>query len=174
MRHSIRAVSLWWLIVVVPITGAVAANKAPKAKNDAATTAVDTSVPINVTKNDSGRIVRKSVRIVGAGPLHGTARVKRRNGKVIYTPDPGFSGQDTFRYRVEDNRGARSNKARVTVTVAVGPVVITSLQEDRGPDPFDDITNDTTPTLSGTATTDIIEVTLYENGMPFPPPRASE
>lgn len=55
----------------------------------------------------------------GAGPRQGRAG-KQRNGTVIYTPNPGFSGQDTFRYRVKDNRGALSNRARVQVTVLSG------------------------------------------------------
>ena len=83
---------------------------------------MDTTVTINVTANDrdrDGRIVRRTVRIVGAGPRHGRAG-KQRNGTVIYTPDTGFSGQDTFRYRVKDNRGALSNRARVQVTVLAG------------------------------------------------------
>jgi hypothetical protein len=174
MRHSLRAVSLSWLIVLVPILGgspagadgngrvpsndarscnlpncaaARAGKKAPIAKNDAATTAVDTSVTIDVTANDRGRIARKTVSIVGAGPRHGRARVKRRNGKVIYTPNPGFSGQDKFKYRVEDNRGALSNKARVRVTVGTPvanndtaataidtPVVINVVANDTAPD----------------------------------------
>jgi hypothetical protein len=49
MRHSLRVVSLWWLIVLVPILAGSPAgadgnrtrNKAPIAKNDAVTTAVD-------------------------------------------------------------------------------------------------------------------------------------
>ena len=149
MRHSLRAVSLSWLIVLVPILAGSSAgadgnervpkndarpcnlpscaaartrNEAPIARNDAAITAMDTTVTINVTANDrdpDGRIARKTVRIVGARPRHGRAG-KQRNGTVIYTPDPGFSGQDTFRYRVKDNRGALSKRARVQVTVLSG------------------------------------------------------
>ena len=269
MRHSLPAVSLSWLIVLVPILGGSPAgadgnrarNKAPIAEDDAATTAVDTSVTIKVTANDrdrDGRIARKTVRIVG-GPQHGRAG-KRRSGTMTYTPDPGFSGEDTFRYRVKDNRGALSNKARVrvtvgtpvanndtaataidtpvvinvvandtatdgnldrqsvaiatnpasgglvnhfdgtvtytpsagffgtddfaytvrdgqgtasnvaTVTVTVGPVAITSLQEDNGPDPFDGITNENRQSLTGTATTGLIEVTCIKMAHLSPPP----
>jgi hypothetical protein len=96
MRHSLPAVSLWWLIVLVPILAGSPAgadgnrtrNKAPIAKNGAQ------RVTINFTAHDrdrDGRIVRKTVRIVGAGPRHGRA-AKRRSGTVIYTPNPGFSG----------------------------------------------------------------------------------
>jgi len=36
---------------------------------------------------------------------------------VTYTPDTGFSGTDSFTYTVDDNEGATSNRATVTVTV---------------------------------------------------------
>ena len=203
MRHSLRTVWLSWLIVLVPIlagspasadgSGRVPSNdawpcnlpdcaaararkKATFARPDFAMTTVNTPVPIRVTDNDRGRIVRKTVRIV-RGPGQGTA-ANQGNGTVIYTPISGFSGQDTFEYRVKDKRGRRS-KALVQVTVLPGPQpppvadvpppVITNLQEDNGPNPSDFITNDNTPTLSGTASTSIIEVTLYQNGTPVPP-----
>ena len=178
MRHSLRAVSLSCLIVLVPILAGSPAGAAPIARHDAAITAVDTSVTINVTANDSRRIVPQD----GAHrqrPSRAERQANPRNGTVTYTPGSGFSGQDTFEYRVKDKRGRRSNKALVQVTVLPGPQpppvadapppVITSLQEDNGPDPFDFITNDNTPTLSGTASTGIIEVTLYQNGTPVPP-----
>ena len=152
-------------------------GKAPIAKPDTAMTTVDTPVTIPVTSNDSRRIVRKTVRIVSV-PGQGTA-ANPRDGTVIYRPNPGFSGQDTFEYRVKDKRRGWSKKTLVQVTVLPGPQpppvadvpppVITSLQEDNGPNPSDNITNDNTPTLSGTASTSIIEVTLYQNGTPVPP-----
>jgi len=264
MCHSLRAVSLSWLIVLVPVLAGSPAGAAPIARNDARTTVMDTSVDINVTANDR-RIVPKTVRIVGL-PQHGRVGKPRRNGTVTYTPGSGFLGQDTFGYRGKDKRGRRSkralvqvtvlprtrppvanndtaataintpvvinvvandidsdrdldpqsvaiatnpasgglvnrfdgtvtytpsagffgtdafaytvgdrqgaasNVATVTVTVTVQPPppppAITSLQEDSGRSQSDNITNDDTPTLSGTAATGIIDVTLYQNGIP--------
>ena len=142
MRHSLRAVSLSWLIVLVPIlagspasadgigrvpsndarpcnlpdcAAARARKKVPIARPDTAITTVDTSVTIPVTANDS-RIVPKTVRIVRR-PQNGRVGKPRRNGTVTYTPKPGFSGPDTFVYRGKDKRGRRSNRALVTVTV---------------------------------------------------------
>ncbi|MGH8491341.1 MAG: tandem-95 repeat protein [Gammaproteobacteria bacterium] len=102
---------------------AIPANKAPIAKNDSATTALDTPVRINVIANDrdrDGRIVPRTVRIV-TKPKHGKV-TNHRNGTVTYSPALGFRGRDSFRYTVKDNRGAKSNVAKVTVTVRPGNV----------------------------------------------------
>ena len=45
---------------------------------------------------------------------------------VVYTPDPGFLGTDTFTYTIQDPAG---NPSTATVTVAVG---------DQAPDAVDD------------------------------------
>ena len=50
-------------------------------------------------------------------PEHGTV-VNNGDGTVTYTPNSGFIGVDSFDYTVEDNDGAVSNVATVTVTVA--------------------------------------------------------
>lgn len=102
---------------------AIPANKAPIGKNDAATTALDTRVRINVIANDrdrDGRIVPRTVRIV-TKPQHGKV-TRHRDGTVTYSPALGFQGRDRFRYRVKDNDGAKSNVAKVTVTVRPGNV----------------------------------------------------
>jgi len=99
----------------------ISTNKAPIARNDAVTTALDTRVRINVIANDrdrDGRIVPKTVRIV-TKPKHGKV-TRHRNGTVTYRPALGFQGRDRFRYRVKDNDGARFNAAWVRMTVESG------------------------------------------------------
>jgi uncharacterized protein YegL len=49
-------------------------------------------------------------------PEHGALR--RSTGKLIYTPDPDYSGADSFSYLVSDGSG---NRARAVVQVAVTP-----------------------------------------------------
>ena len=98
-------------------------NTPPVANNDTATTDENTPVDINVIANDTdsdGTIDPATVIITG-NPANGTA-VANANGTVTYTPDNGFDGTDTFTYTVNDNEGATSNQATVTVTVNSGSV----------------------------------------------------
>jgi hypothetical protein len=110
-------------------TFAVTVNAPPVARNDSATTRMNTPVNILVTANDTdadGTIDQGSITIVpGFGPLNGTVTVA--NGLVTYTPDANYwnrnhpreSGRplETFRYTVRDNQGFVSNEATVSITV---------------------------------------------------------
>ncbi|RZV71982.1 MAG: tandem-95 repeat protein [Candidatus Scalindua sp. SCAELEC01] len=102
-------------------------NQPPSAVNDLGSTTEETLVTINVIGNDTdsdGTIDPATVTIVAA-PTNGTA-VPKVDGTVDYTPNTGFTGQDTFTYTVDDNLGAISNVATVTVTVNanVAPVAV--------------------------------------------------
>jgi hypothetical protein len=81
-------------------------NDAPTTKNDKATTNEDTSILIDVLKNDSDidgdTLSIKSV----TKPKNGTATIK--NGKIEYTPNANFNGDDSFNYTITDNKGADS------------------------------------------------------------------
>ncbi len=96
-------------------------NLPPIANDDVASTTEGSPVNINVTANDSdpdGTVDVTSVNIV-TQPANGTVGVNV-SGVVTYTPNAGFSGQDSFGYQVADNAGAASNTATVTVTVSSG------------------------------------------------------
>ena len=103
------------------VTITVAANVAPVAQGDTATTNADTPVQINVLANDSdpdgGMLDPTSV--VATQPSNGSTAVNP-NGRVTYTPDAGFAGLDSFTYTVDDNDGGVSNSATVNVTVLSG------------------------------------------------------
>jgi hypothetical protein len=95
-------------------------NDAPVVVNDAATTDEDVAVVIDVLANDSdsdGSLVPASVTVTG-GPSNGGTSVNTITGEVTYTPAAGWSGIDSFTYTVEDDSGAVSNEATVTVTVS--------------------------------------------------------
>src|SRR6185369_9407120 len=51
-------------------------------------------------------------------PANGSAIVNLATGAVTFTPNPGFVGVNTFTYTAQDNLGAASNIATVTVTVS--------------------------------------------------------
>ncbi|MCB8978743.1 MAG: tandem-95 repeat protein [Ardenticatenaceae bacterium] len=97
--------------VVVTITPI---NDAPVAIEDSATTDAGASVTIDVLANDSD---------IEADPLFIASISQATNGTVVanpddtitYTPNPGFSGIDSFTYTVSD--GALSDTAVVTITV---------------------------------------------------------
>ena len=89
----------WVTITVTPVADA------PVATNDAATTPQGVAVVINVVANDTdadGDLVAKSVK-VSTNPAHGTAKLSGTTGSISYTPASGFSGVDSFRYKVCDH-----------------------------------------------------------------------
>ena len=83
---------------------------------------------------------------------------------------PDVPGVYLLRLDVSDGENTGFDQVMVTVQPPPppppSPPVITSLQDDNGPNPSDGITNDKQPTLSGTAATGITGVTLYQNGTP--------
>mgnify|MGYP000356334377 CR=1 FL=1 len=95
-------------------------NDAPVVTNDQATTNEATPVDIDVLLNDSdtedGTLDPCSVTIATA-PTNGTVTFSLAPACVLtYTPNSGFSGNDTFEYQVCDSGGTCEN-AIVDVTV---------------------------------------------------------
>ncbi len=80
-------------------------NIPPNVVNDTAVTAVDVPVDINVVINDydlKTNINIASLNLV-VSPNHGSAVIDKVTGMVTYTPDPGYVGQDVFRYTICDD-----------------------------------------------------------------------
>jgi VCBS repeat-containing protein len=101
------------------VTVTVVCNESPQAGDDGATTDENTSVGIDVPANDTdsdGTIDRTTVTIT-KNPEDGSVSVHPTSGVVTYTPNLGSCGSDTFKYTVDDNDGATSNEAMVTVNV---------------------------------------------------------
>jgi hypothetical protein len=91
-------------------------NPAPVARDDLATTLKGRGISIDVLGNDS-RIKGEAISVNLSGtPAHGNV-VVTANGAIVYTPDAGFAGTDTFRYQLTDTLGSRSQTATVTVQV---------------------------------------------------------
>ena len=113
--------------VTVTVT---AVNDAPVAVDDTGATNEDTAVDINVVANDTdAEGDTLSVSAVGTGddgPSNGTAALTSGSTtEVTYTPNPNFSGQDSFTYTVADgNGGTDSGKVTVTMTAVAEPAII--------------------------------------------------
>ncbi|HSL32826.1 MAG TPA: Ig-like domain-containing protein, partial [Candidatus Limnocylindrales bacterium] len=94
----------------------VAGNRPPVAGDDTAITGEDTtSASIDVLANDTDP---DGDALSLAGFTHGAHGVVAPDafGGLVYTPDPDFSGTDTFTYSVQDPDGL-ADEGQVTVTV---------------------------------------------------------
>jgi hypothetical protein len=75
------------------------------------TIALSCSVPAGVTQTFA----------IVSPPAHGTlGTIEQGGGSISYTPQPGYSGSDSFAYRTTDAAGT-SNVATVTITVPQTP-----------------------------------------------------
>ena len=109
------------------VTVAVSAPP-PKAVDDPASTVRDRPVRIDVTGNDTDPDIAKLRVLRPASP--GAKAERQPDGSVRYSPEPGFTGTDTFRYdycggSVGVNAAAQGacSSATVTVTVTAMPVI---------------------------------------------------
>lgn len=105
----------------------VVVNIIPVAVKDDVVGRVNTPSIINVLNNDTDKdgvaTIDKTSVVVKTPPTNGTALVDPVTGNVTYTPNPGYSGPDTFTYTIKDNKGAESNPAVVTISVPVPPKI---------------------------------------------------
>ena len=159
--------------ITLPVT---VTNCPPVANGDAATTAEDTPVVINVPSNDTdsnGNLDNTSVAIV-TPPSHGTSTIDPVTGEVTYTPNSNFHGTDTLIYSICDTgMPVICDTALVIITVTPvndapvanqdnattdenTPVVINTPSNDTDLDGNLDNTNVTvvTPPTNGTTTVD--------------------
>ena len=118
-------------------------NDPPEAVDDAAETAEDAPVAIDVLANDADPD-GDPLTVTGiSAPAHGTA-VRTAAGAVEYTPHPDYHGPDRFTYVVGDGSGLTAGAA-VAVTVlpvndaprAVGAIPDQALEAGDGPASLD-------------------------------------
>lgn len=95
-------------------------NRPPQPLDDFASTTQDTAVTVAVLANDTdpdGDTLTISGMTNGS---HGTVTAGGLPGTLVYTPDPGYTGTDTFTYTVSDGYGGTAT-ATVTITVSASP-----------------------------------------------------
>jgi glucose/arabinose dehydrogenase len=118
--------------ITVTVEPVIPSNLSPTAVDDTATVTEGSTTYLHILDNDfdlDGSINPQMVEILVA-PSHGIveiidtqAELDERGlnlhhfGHAEYTPDADFVGIDSFTYRVQDNDGAWSNPATMTVTV---------------------------------------------------------
>ena len=96
-----------------------AANDAPKATGDAASTGEDSSVTMaaaTLLSNDSD-VDGDSLEIASVGNATKGTAVLNEDGSVTFTPNADHNGPASFEYTIADGRGG-SDSATVTVTVS--------------------------------------------------------
>lgn len=100
--------------------------EAPTANDDTATTEENTATGIDVLANDNDPDDDPLQVSSASDPENGTVELfydgfENRTTALIYTPDEGFTGTDTFTYDMTDsdgfNEGDGGDTATVTVTV---------------------------------------------------------
>jgi uncharacterized repeat protein (TIGR01451 family) len=112
------------------LTETVTITVAPQAQDNSAVTPEGTPTTVDELANGLGNLNPSTVA-VATPPGHGTVSVNPSTGQTTYTPAPGFTGQDTYVYTVQDRSG---QSASATVTVDVYPAA-TSPPPTPAPEP---------------------------------------
>ncbi len=95
-------------------------NSSPVAQDDTAQTAAGQSVTISVLANDNDPDLDTLLIAAFEQPANG--RVSQVGNALVYLPDSGFTGTDTFRYWVADEGLAHSSaQVEVSVSAAAPP-----------------------------------------------------
>jgi CshA-type fibril repeat protein len=138
-------------------------NSPPVAEDDTSSTPPDTPVSVPVLTNDSDPNGHElTVTAINRLPKNGSVTFND-DGTVIYTPDPGFTGTDTFEYTISDGHGG-TDTATVTIVVddetpaAVADSVVTSPEN---PVNINLLSNDTDPNGGDLK---IVKITQPHNG----------
>lgn len=110
-------------------TYAFTSNHDPVAEDDTTTTDEATAVTIDVLANDSDPDGDPVQLTKVTTPSSGVAKIQ--DGQLVYAPEAGFTGADTFTYTVaDDQEPARTATADVTVLVTDAGTPLTRLWGD--------------------------------------------
>jgi Bacterial Ig domain/Putative Ig domain len=97
-------------------------NTPPVAVADAIVlVATPSPITVDVLANDSDQDGDPLTVSIAVPPTQGTTDVDPATNHIVYTPDPSFSGSDSFRYRITDPSGAAAS-ALVTVHQVLGSI----------------------------------------------------
>jgi VCBS repeat-containing protein len=136
-----------------------AVNDAPQAVADVYATFAGTTLTIDATgllSNDRDAEGDTLIATLAVEPLHGTV-VLNADGSFVYTPAPGFSGDDQFVYTASDS----------TLTSSETAVSITVIPGNRAPVAMDDILTIAEDSLLNIATADVLANDADADGDPL-------
>lgn len=112
------------VVAALAVAGTAGCNSTPVANDDAVTTSYARGVEADVLANDFDKD-EDTLKLCHVGkPMNGSAAL-RNDHTIVYTPNPGFTGQDEVEYTVtdEDDPDDRDadHLARGVLTVTVQP-----------------------------------------------------
>ena len=82
-------------------------------------------IALGALDNDTGDSLSAEI-VTPPQPDHGSlGQIDQNTGNVTYTPAAGFSGNDSFTFKVIDSHQAESNVATISITV-IPPVPIST------------------------------------------------
>ncbi|MEZ0448456.1 Ig-like domain-containing protein [Cellulomonas sp. ICMP 17802] len=113
-------------------TGTVTVNVLPRAVDDVAQTFAGTPVAVQVLSNDTAGAPLDAVAVTP--PANGSVTLDPATGRATYTPGTGFTGSDSFEYRIcSPTEPGFCDTAQVLVTVVslnlpptVAPLLLTT------------------------------------------------
>ncbi len=114
-----NAYAEWFTITVDDV------NETPIAQNDTPSVVEGSTLLVNVLANDSDPDSDALDVTSVTPPSQGTAIIQHDN-RVLYTPDPGACGSDSFSYTINDGKGA---SASASVTIALENVSPTAAED---------------------------------------------
>ena len=92
-------------------------NEPPKADDQKVSVNANDNVKINLEGNDDDKGDEIKFDVV-ADPSHGTLdNFDKSDGTVTYVPEKDYSGDDKFKFKVTDDKGAESDTAEVKISI---------------------------------------------------------
>ena len=116
-------------------------------------------IALGALDNDTGDSLSAEI-VTPPQPDHGSlGQIDQNTGNVTYTPAAGFSGNDSFTFKVIDSHQAESNVATISITV-IPPVPISQPTHQHNHTPTS--TNHSIPTRK--SSTRSTESASYDRG----------
>jgi hypothetical protein len=104
-------------VPLTPTENTIQTNHPPIANNQSVTTEANKPVDIALTAYDSDGNDNLTAQ-VASPPLNGRlGEINQNTGVVTYTPNSGFTGNDSFTFKVNDGKVDSNNLGKVSITV---------------------------------------------------------